>query len=229
LSRTGHHDVAYRLLLQTTPPSFLYPVTMGATTIWERWDAIRPDGSVHATGMTSLNHYAFGAVADWLHRVVGGIQATAPGYRTLRIAPVPGGGLTWATATHDTPYGRVQVTWRDSGDGRDVEVTIPPGTAAEVALPDHPDGLVEEVGAGSHRWQYQRPVPPRFTLDTPFDDLRTDPQVWDAVGAVVARLWPGVDDLLEHIAAAAPDLAAVVRNAPDARRLEADLLEALDA
>ena len=81
LTNTGHVDVAYRLLLQTQCPSWLYPVTMGATTIWERWDSLRPDGSVNPGGMTSFNHYALGAVADWLHRRVAGLAPAAPGYR----------------------------------------------------------------------------------------------------------------------------------------------------
>lgn len=89
-SCSGHIDQAYLLLMQKECPSFLYPVTMGATTTWERWDAVLPDGTLNSTGMTSLNHYAFGAVADWLHRVVGGIEPAEAGYRRLRIAPRPG-------------------------------------------------------------------------------------------------------------------------------------------
>ena len=87
LTTTGHLKEAYKLLLQTESPSFLYPVTMGATTMWERWDAVLPDGRVNATGMTSLNHYALGAVADWLHRVVGGLQRLEPGWRRILVAP----------------------------------------------------------------------------------------------------------------------------------------------
>ena len=127
LSRTGHVDVAYRVLTQTTPPSFLYPLTMGATTIWERWDSVLPDGTLNSTGMTSLNHYALGAVADWLHRVVGGIEPLEPGYRRCRIAPQPGGGLSWARTAHDTVHGRIEVAWDASPDQRSVRVEIPPG------------------------------------------------------------------------------------------------------
>ena len=154
LSRTGHADVAYRTLTQTTPPSFLYPVTMGATTVWERWDAVLPDGSLNSTGMTSLNHYALGAVGDWMHRVVGGIEAVEPGYRRARIAPRPGGGLTWARAAHDTIHGRIEVYWSSEGGSRTIEVSLPGGVDAEVVLPDHPEHLVEVVGGGSHRWDY---------------------------------------------------------------------------
>jgi alpha-L-rhamnosidase len=227
LTRTGHLEDAYRLLLQTTPPSFLYPVTMGATTIWERWDAILPDGKVHATGMTSLNHYAFGAIADWLHRVVGGLSAVGPGYRQMRIAPQPGGGLTWASVTHDTVHGRVRVAWRDLGGVRTVEVVIPMGTVAEVILPGHPEGLVETVGGGDHEWRYDAPATPRYTLSTPFDVLRADPPVWQAVGAVLGRLYPGVDNLIDYVAESAPDLATALRGLSASRELEQDLLAAI--
>ncbi len=95
LTQTGHVDDAYRLLLQTECPSWLYPVTMGATTVWERWDSMLPDGTINPGQMTSFNHYALGAVADWMHRVVGGLAPLEPGYASVLVAPQPGGGLTW--------------------------------------------------------------------------------------------------------------------------------------
>jgi alpha-L-rhamnosidase len=109
LSAVGAHDTAYELLTQQDCPSWLYPVTMGATTIWERWDSLLPDGSVNPGEMTSFNHYALGAVADFLHRTVAGLAPASPGYRRLRIAPRPGGGLTHASARLDTPYGQASV------------------------------------------------------------------------------------------------------------------------
>ncbi|GAB2826011.1 glycoside hydrolase family 78 protein [Actinocorallia aurea] len=136
LASTGSADTAYRLLLQRDCPSWLYPVTMGATTIWERWDSMLPDGSVNPGDMTSFNHYALGAVADFLHRTVAGLAPAAPGYRRLRVAPRPGGGLTHASATHDTPYGRAAVSWRIEEGVLSVTATIPPGTTAEIDLPD---------------------------------------------------------------------------------------------
>ncbi len=107
LTETGHLDAAYRLLLQRTCPSWLYPVTMGATTIWERWDSMLPDGSINSGEMTSFNHYALGAVVDWMHRTIGGIAPLEPGYRRVRIAPRPGGGLTWASTSLETVHGLV--------------------------------------------------------------------------------------------------------------------------
>ncbi len=133
LTSTGHVDVAYRLLLQTQCPSWLYPVTMGATTIWERWDSLRPDGSVNPSGMTSFNHYALGAVADWLHRRVAGLAPAAPGYRALNVDPLPTEELTRASARHLTPYGEASVAWERSGGRLRLDVHVPVGAAADGA------------------------------------------------------------------------------------------------
>jgi alpha-L-rhamnosidase len=135
LTETGQLDTAYRLLLQTECPSWLYPVTQGATTIWERWDSLRPDGRVNAEGMTSFNHYALGAVVDWLHRTVAGIAPLEPGYRSALIRPLPGGGLTAASARHVGPHGELAVEWTIDGERFDCTVTVPPGTSALVELP----------------------------------------------------------------------------------------------
>lgn len=135
LTDTGHLDVAYRLLLQTECPSWLYTVTQGATTIWERWDSLRPDGTLNPGGMTSFNHYALGAVADWLHRVVGGITATAPGYREIAFRPQPGGGITWASTRHETPYGTASLSWEETATGLTARCTVPEGCRAIAELP----------------------------------------------------------------------------------------------
>jgi alpha-L-rhamnosidase len=148
LTVTGHLDAAYRLLLQTECPSWLYPVTMDATTIWERWDSMLPDGTINPGEMTSFNHYALGAVADWMHRTIGGIAPAEPGYRRVRVAPRPGGGLEWARSSLQTPYGEVAVSWTDGPEGLVVEVQVPDGVTAEVDLPDGTGG---ELAAGTHR------------------------------------------------------------------------------
>jgi alpha-L-rhamnosidase len=148
LCSVGAYDTAYELLTQRDCPSWLYPVTMGATTVWERWDSLLPDGSVNPGEMTSFNHYALGAVADFLHRTVAGLAPAAPGYRRLRIAPRPGGGLTHASAELHTPYGLASVAWTRTGDTLTVTATVPPGTSAEVDLPCGATPV--EVGAGTH-------------------------------------------------------------------------------
>jgi alpha-L-rhamnosidase len=135
LTDTGHLDTAYELLTQTECPSWLYPVTQGATTIWERWDSLRPDGTLNPGGMTSFNHYALGAVADWLHRVVGGIAPAAPGYRAIAYRPRPGAGISWANTRHETPYGTAALSWRLTEGRMTATVTVPAGCTGTVELP----------------------------------------------------------------------------------------------
>ncbi|WP_282846287.1 alpha-L-rhamnosidase [Microbacterium oxydans] len=147
LTMTGHADTAYDLLLEQGCPSWLYQVVQGATTVWERWDAMLPDGTVNPGTMTSFNHYALGAVADWLHRSVAGLAAAEPGYRRIRFAPRPGGGLTHASATQRTPYGVTSISWRIDDDRLHVDVVVPVGATAELDLPG---ASAEEIGHGSH-------------------------------------------------------------------------------
>ncbi|ONK09635.1 Bacterial alpha-L-rhamnosidase [Streptomyces sp. MP131-18] len=148
LADGGELTTAYRLLLQRECPSWLYPVTRGATTVWERWDSMLPDGTVNPGEMTSFNHYALGAVADWLHRTVAGLSAAAPGYRRLRVAPRPGGGLTHAWARHLTPYGPAEAGWRVEAGRLAVEAVVPTGATAVIELPGAPP---VEVSSGTHR------------------------------------------------------------------------------
>jgi alpha-L-rhamnosidase len=189
LCSAGECDAAFRLLTQRACPSWLFPVTMGATTIWERWDSLRPDGSVNPGQMTSFNHYALGAVADWLHRTVGGLAPAAPGYRRLEIRPRPGGGLTHVHARHRTPYGLAEVAWRIEGGQIAVEVVVPPNTTAGVTLPGSEAEPVE-VGSGTHRWSYQLPVVarPPLTLDSTLGELIDDAAAWEAALTAVPGL-----------------------------------------
>ncbi|MER7332885.1 MULTISPECIES: family 78 glycoside hydrolase catalytic domain [unclassified Micromonospora] len=159
LSAAGAHDTAYKLLLQRSCPSWLYMVDMGATTVWERWDSMRPDGSVNTGEMTSFNHYAFGAVADWMHRTVAGLAPGSPGYGQIVVAPRPGGGLTRAAARHETPYGLASVQWLRDEASLTVDVVVPTGATALVDLPAEGWRPVE-VGSGRHsfRCRYRDPA-----------------------------------------------------------------------
>ncbi len=136
LTRAGRIDVAYQLLLQDTFPSWLYPVVHGdATTIWERWDSWSDSRGFQDPGMTSFNHYAYGAVGDWIYRTVGGLDAAAPGYAEISVAPRPGGGISSAETALQTPHGTVAVSWRIA-DGRfTLDLTVPANTVAHVRLP----------------------------------------------------------------------------------------------
>ena len=172
-------------------PSWLFPVTVGATTIWERWDALRPDGTPNPGQMLSYNHYAFGAVADWLHRTVAGLAPAEPGYRRLRLAPRPGGGLTSASARHRTPYGLAAVSWQLADGHLSVEATVPANTTATVALPGQESF---EVGSGSYRWN----IPfssHHVTLDTPLGAILDDAAAWNAIFQTLVNIIPGFSDL----------------------------------
>ncbi len=153
LSSTGNLDVAYRLLFERECPSWLYPVTMGATTIWERWDSMLPDGSINPGEMTSFNHYALGAVADWMYRTIGGLVPAAPGYQRIAIQPRPGGGLTHASARHLTPYGIAECSWKIFDGNIELQVIVPANTTARVTLPGKETETIE-IGSGTHRWAY---------------------------------------------------------------------------
>ncbi|GAA5211805.1 family 78 glycoside hydrolase catalytic domain [Microbacterium kyungheense] len=157
LSDHGRVDRAFDLLLQSGPPSWLYMVDAGGTTIWERWDALRPDGTVNTLdlntgkdtgGMVSFNHYAAGAVGDWLYKRIGGIEPTSGGYRTFRVAPLLGGGLTSAEAVVETPYGRASSSWTLSAEGTfRLRVEVPVSTRCTVVTPD---GRQAQVTSGTH-------------------------------------------------------------------------------
>ena len=163
LSDNGQLDVAYDLLLQETCPSWLYQVKAGGTTIWERWDALRPDGTVNTTdlnnpeddssgGMVSFNHYAGGAVGDWLYRRVAGIEATSGGYKTFKIAPKPGGGLSWVKAAHRCPYGEIVSEWKIKDGIFTLNVHVPCSTSALIVLPN---GEQHNVSSGWYTFQIE--------------------------------------------------------------------------
>lgn len=137
LTRFGYSKVAYQLLLQKTYPSWLYPVKMGATTIWERWDGIKPDGTFENAGMNSFNHYAYGAIGDWMYRKMVGLDTyeDGVGYKHSRIQPHIGGGFTSAKASLDTYFGTLSNEWKITGNTLTMNVQIPVNTHATVFLP----------------------------------------------------------------------------------------------
>ena len=136
LSEIGRDDLAFMLLNRKEYPSWLYPVTQGATTIWERWDGQKPDGSFQDVGMNSFNHYAYGAIGEWLYQYVAGINIDPehPGYKHILLVPHPGGGLTNANAEFESLYGKIKSAWKLEGNDFVYEVTIPANTTATVTL-----------------------------------------------------------------------------------------------
>ncbi|MBC2593663.1 family 78 glycoside hydrolase catalytic domain [Ruficoccus amylovorans] len=158
LNEIGRNDVAYRLLLQETYPGWLYSVRQGATTMWERWNSYSHENGFARGGMNSFNHYAYGAVGQWLYAVVGGISPLDPGFKSILIRPVPGGDLTWAKTHYDCPYGRIETDWKVEGDTFTLKAIVPPNTSAVVELPD---GRRETVGSGVHNYTCTLPAASR--------------------------------------------------------------------
>jgi alpha-L-rhamnosidase len=148
LTRFGYTDLAFKLLLQETYPSWLYPVKMGATTIWERWNGIRPDKTFEPASMNSFNHYAYGAIGDWMYRVVAGIDTDidGPGYKKITIKPHIGGNLTQADATLNTYYGKLSSNWRIENGKFIINIEIPANTTAELCLPAKSTDIITESG-----------------------------------------------------------------------------------
>ncbi len=162
LSDNGYTDVAFDLLLQETCPSWLYQVKAGATTIWERWDSLRPDGTVNIGdltgkksdeesngGMVSFNHYANGAVGDWLYKRILGIESTSGGYKTFKIKPVLGGAIKYARGSTVTPYGTISSYWRLENNKFTIEVEVPVSTTCQLILPND---VMNELKSGKHKF-----------------------------------------------------------------------------
>ncbi|KAF4637234.1 hypothetical protein G7Y89_g850 [Cudoniella acicularis] len=174
LTQTGQTQLAYRMLLEKHCPSWLYPVTMGATTVWERWDSMLPDGTINPGEMTSFNHYALGAVAGWLYDTVGGISSE-DGWRTVQVCPKPGGSIWNANVSFEGPYGLVKSSWSIEGGVFRLEILIPPNSKAVVVLPgkqidernDKATSIV--VGSGVHAFSSNYEAgqwPPELTQET---------------------------------------------------------------
>ncbi len=193
LSRYGFLDEAYMLLNREQYPSWLYPVKQGATTIWERWDGQKPDGTFQDKGMNSFNHYAYGAVGEWMYRVIAGIEIdpAAPGYKHILIQPQPGGGFRSVKATHQTMYGKLSSAWLLKDRKLNLDLEIPVNTRATVRLPKaqladitesgnslikgdgitsaRQDGesVVVEIGSGQYRFVYPTDLAPVETEASP--------------------------------------------------------------
>jgi alpha-L-rhamnosidase len=181
LHAAGRDDVAYRLLLQESYPSWLFQVKLGATTMWERWDGWTPEQGFQSIGMNSFNHYAFGAVAEYLYRFVGGIDTDGPGFRRIVLAPQPGGGLHEAHASYESINGAIASSWDIQGGKLTLEVHLPPNTSGTVRVPSgnprvvyegpneaakapgvqfvraEPGGAVFRVGSGTYRFMTAAP------------------------------------------------------------------------
>jgi alpha-L-rhamnosidase len=181
LSQIGANDLAYRLLLNEDYPSWLYAVNLDATTIWERWNALNPDGSISSKNMRShsFNHYAYGSIVEWMYRDMCGLNPSTgedgpPGFRQALIAPKPDHSLQWARARYRSAAGYYESGWRiDEADYLHIDITIPFNASARVLLPDaqlsaitmngdplreaeqNADNVALTLGAGCYQFVYR--------------------------------------------------------------------------
>ncbi|WP_371664163.1 family 78 glycoside hydrolase catalytic domain [Streptomyces sp. NBC_00280] len=213
LTAAGHPDLAHRLLLEKGCPSWLYPVTMGATTVWERWDSMLPDGTVNPGQMTSFNHYALGAVADWMHRTVAGLAPAAPGYREFTVRPLPYRALTHASARHLTPYGEASVSWRRENGRFRLDVVVPVGARATIHLPG--EGWPALTARhGKHFWTIEDPCPASAPSEVvTVRDLMDEPGLWGRAADALTRHGLG-DDSAQLARRLAPFLDVPARELP---------------
>lgn len=200
LSKGGYHETAVKLLMQEDYPSWLYSVKKGATTIWEHWDSIKEDGSFWSDDMNSFNHYSYGAIGNWMYRVLAGLDMdeVIPAYKRIRIVPKFASiQLTYAKASYESMYGRILSSWRMTEEDIEMEVEIPANTTAEIILPyarlknisesgkplestasiysfeETNDGIILTAGSGSYSFKYQneRGLRLTFTKESRLIDL----------------------------------------------------------
>ncbi len=250
LSNNGYTDVAYRLLLHKKYPSWLYPVTMGATTVWERWDGIKPDSTFETPSMNSFNHYSYGAIGDWLYTVVAGLQETEPGYKQFTIHPEPGGNMSHARVIFKSMYGKIESSWNLDSKMFELKVQIPANTQAKVILPNaklndvkineqalgaksdmHPmqsgQNVEVQLGSGSYDFTYGSggfviPSNSEFSVQSPVKKLLGNEQA----KSVLEKYIPQVINSLQVQMAGDRTLQQVARFAPD--QLTAEKLNSID-
>lgn len=204
LSENGYNELAYSLLLNKECPSWLYPVKMGATTIWERWDSVLPNGKISGTDMNSLNHYAYGSIAEWMYRNMAGINPLedSPGFRHIKLAPLPDYRFKYVDASYNSPVGLYKSKWNISEDGKlTFEFNIPFNATATAILPDanlecvyvngklmsekefsvntEGDNIVVELESGIYKFEYEptKSYIKYYSLDMVLDDLMSNEKI----------------------------------------------------
>lgn len=201
LSENGMNDLAYHLLMEKGYPGWLYEVLMGATTIWERWNSVEPNGKISGTEMNSLNHYSYGSIVEWMFRNMAGINPVEekPGFKKFRIAPMPNYQITRTDARLRSASGLIESSWEIEGKQLRFRFSVPFDTEAEIVLPDAPldvirkaaadveeirrDGknVVIRAGAGNYEFCYEPSTPYRktYSLDSSWEELKANPKTWE--------------------------------------------------
>lgn len=225
LSENGAHEMATTLFMREDYPSWLYAVNRGATTIWERWNSIMPDGSFETSGMNSLNHYAYGSIGDWMYRKIAGINQLEPGYRRFMVRPMFVKGIEEAEASFESPYGKIVSSWSCKNKKIHVKVQVPPNTNAVVYLPEQAGVL--EVGSGTHEYEYATETclrTNRFSMDSNLGEIREQP----LAAEMINRFAPGMLDnpMIEY--AYSMSLSELLGAAPEAKPLFEEIIKELN-
>ena len=177
LAECGLSELAYDFLLKEDFPSWLYCVNLGATTVWERWNSVGPDGTISNTGMNSLNHYSYGSVMEYVYRDLAGIQGLTPGYTRVRFAPQPNWRLQELEVAYDSASGVYGSCWRINADGTlTVRFEVPFGCSAQAVLPGCGEVLELEAGVFEKTYLPEKDYRLKYSMATRLDELRDDPE-----------------------------------------------------
>lgn len=225
LSENGAHDMASTLFMKEDYPSWLYEVNMGATTIWERWNSIKPDGTFDESGMNSLNHYAYGSVGDWMYRKVAGINQLEPGYKKILIKPMFVKGIETAEGTFESPNGKIVSGYSCKNGKIHVHVEIPANTTAVILLPEKEESI--ETGSGIYDYEYDTETSlkvARFSMDSTFGEILQQPLAVQMFEQMV----PGMLDNPMIQFAKQMTLSEMLGTAPEARPMYEAVVTALN-
>ena len=226
LSENGEHELAATVFMKEDYPSWLYAVNMGATTIWERWNSIMPDGSFDVSGMNSLNHYAYGSIGDWMYRKVAGVSQLKPGYKKFKVQPMFVKGIEESGVAFESIYGKIESKW-SCKDGKICGyVNVPVNTTAEIHLPEKEDVLT--VGSGVYKYEYETTTNltyERFSMDSTIGEIMSQPLAVE----LFKRMAPGMSDNPMLAMAQQMTLSEVLSVASEARPLYEAVVNALNA
>lgn len=225
LSENGAHDMASTLFMREDYPSWLYAVNMGATTVWERWDSVRPDGTFDESGMNSLNHYAYGSVGDWMYRKIAGINQLEPGYKKTLIKPMFVKGIEEAEGAFESPYGKIVSGYSCKNGKVHIHAEIPANTTAVIILPEKEEKL--EVGSGVYDYEYDTETSlkmERFSMDSTLAEIVAQP----LAVRIFDQFAPGMLDGPMVQMAMQMTLAEMLGAAPDARPMFEAVVAALN-
>lgn len=225
LSENGAHEIASTLFMKEDYPSWLYAVNMGATTIWEKWNAIYPDGTMPHPGLNSMNHYANGAIGDWMYRKIGGINQLEPGYHKFYVKPMFVRGIEEAETELETPYGTIASYWRCQNKKIQVKVTVPANTTGLIYLPEKED--VIKVGSGVYCYEYETETclkELKYSLDSTLGAILEEPLGMKMMEQMVPELL--ANPMIEY--AKQMTLAEGISSAPEIRPVYEAVLSALN-